>query len=115
MRGVSEFIKEHEDLLREDRFDRDFLDFHLKQIGFLQHERLVHLLVMLFVILCALTFMALFLFLDIILFLAVFVLLMVLAVFYILHYYKLENTVIEWYFIYNQRKKHGGSGKDDSV
>jgi hypothetical protein len=30
-----------------------------------------------------------------------------LAVGYVIHYYKLENTVIKWYFIYNDHcKRH---------
>jgi uncharacterized membrane protein len=110
MRGVTEFIREHKELLKDDRSDADFLSYHLKQIGFLQHERLVHLLVMLFVILCMLTFMALFMFLDIFLFLIICILLLILTLFYVFHYYRLENTVIEWYFIYNDRiKKQAGN------
>ena len=105
MRGVTEFIKEHNETLKEDQRDSHFLTYHLNQIGFLQHERLVHLIVMLFVIFCMLLFMALFLFLDIFLFLIIALLLIILTVFYILHYYRLENTVIEWYFIYNERVK----------
>lgn len=105
MRGVTELIREHRAFLKEDRYDEEFLSYHLKQIGFLQHERLVHLLVMLFVILCMLTFMALFLFLDIFLFLIICILLLILTLFYVFHYYRLENTVIEWYFIYNDRIK----------
>ena len=105
MRGVTEFIKEHTEALKEEKYDKDFISYHLTQIGFLQHERLVHLIVLLFVILCSLTFLALFLFLNIILFLVIFVLLMILTIFYIFHYYKLENTVIEWYFIYNEAVK----------
>ena len=103
MKGVTEFIKEHKEILKQDRRDEEFLKYHLTQIRFLQHERLVHLIVMLFVIFCMLTFIALFLFLDIFLFLIIAVLLLILTVFYIFHYYKLENTVIEWYFIYNER------------
>jgi uncharacterized membrane protein len=105
MRGVTELIREHQALLEEDRSDADFLSYHLKQIGFLQHERLVHLLVMLFVIFCMLTFMALFLFLDIFLFLIICILLLILTLFYVFHYYRLENTVIAWYFVYNDRIK----------
>ena len=105
MRGMTEFIREHREYLKKDLNNEEFLSYHLTQIHFLQHERLVHLLVMLFVIFCMLTFLALFLFLDIILFLVISGLLLVLTVFYIFHYYRLENTVIEWYFIYNDRIK----------
>ena len=103
MRGMTEYLKEYSEILKEDQSDEEFLSFHLKQIGFLQHERLVHLIVMLFVIICALIFLTLFLLKEFMLFLVVFVLLLLLTLFYIFHYYKLENTVIAWYFIYLER------------
>ena len=102
MRGVTELIKEHNRYINAKRHDEKFYTCHLTQIMFLQHERLVHLIVMLFVILAALIFMGLFLALDIALFLVIFIMLMILSLFYIFHYYRLENTVIEWYFIYNE-------------
>ncbi|MBN2060142.1 MAG: hypothetical protein JW882_06965 [Deltaproteobacteria bacterium] len=103
MRGVSEFIKEHNSRLATGEFDKDFPSFHLTQIGFLQHERLIHLIVMMFIILFSLVFLTLFLVLDIFVFIVLFALLLILTVFYIFHYYKLENTVIEWYFFYNDK------------
>ena len=108
MRGMTEFIREHEGNLKKASMDEAFLSYHLTQIGFLQHERLAHLLVMLFVIAGALFFLGMFLFLQMILFLVLFLLLLVITLFYVLHYFKLENTVIKWYFIYNEnREKHG--------
>jgi len=102
MRGITEFIKRHNESLKRDNFDDNFLSYHLKQINFLQHERLVHLIVMLFVIFAALLFFSLFLLLNNILFLVLFIILLILTIFYVFHYFKLENTVIEWYFIYNK-------------
>ncbi|MBN1850153.1 MAG: hypothetical protein JW932_16390 [Deltaproteobacteria bacterium] len=110
MRGVSEFIKEHNAFLKTKDLDRGSLTYHLTQIQFLQHERLIHLMVMLFVILCTLLFLGLYLFIQLTAFLIVFGLLLILTVFYIFHYYKLENTVIEWYFIYDEKMKETGSG-----
>ncbi len=98
---MNEFIEEHEKKLEKGIFDQDFLAYHLTQVSFLQHERLAHLLVMLFVIFSFLLFLVLFLVFGDILLLGVFLLSLVLAVFYIFHYFKLENTVIRWYFIYN--------------
>ncbi len=106
MRGVSELIKAHLAFLEEGRADEDFLAYHLLQIGFLQHERLVHLIVTLFVTFCSLLFLVLFLFLHILPFFALFILLLILTAFYIFHYFKLENRTIEWYFIYNERRLH---------
>jgi len=102
MRGMIEFIKNHNEFLKRDTLDEQFLLYHLQQIIFLQHERLVHLMVMLFVIFAALFFFSLFLFLNNILFLLLFIILLILTLFYVFHYFKLENTVIEWYFIYNE-------------
>ena len=101
MLGMSEFIRKHNECLNKDHFDENLLSYHLKQIHFLQHERLIHLIVMLFVIFSALFFFSLFLLLNNILFLALFGILLILTIFYVFHYFKLENTVIEWYFIYN--------------
>lgn len=105
MRGVSEFIKEHEQRLKKTSFDEDFLSYHLQQIQFLQHERVVHLIVMLFVMFCFLLFLLLYIFYGGMLILAVFLLCLLLTIFYVFHYFKLENTVIDWYFIYNDQRK----------
>lgn len=110
---MTDFIKEHEERLQHSFFDEDFLSFHLRQIRFLQHERLVHLLVMLFVIFSFLLFLFLFLFFNNFLILIVFLLCLLLSVFYVLHYFKIENTVIKWYFTYNDnvRQKESSNKK----
>jgi len=103
MRGMTEFMKHHNQFLKtNDLNDEYMLSYHLKQIGFLQHERLVHLMVMLFVIFAVLFFFSLFLLLKNILFLVLFGILLILTLFYVFHYFKLENTVMEWYFVYNE-------------
>jgi predicted RND superfamily exporter protein len=106
--GVSRFIREHEERLKKASFDRDFLSFHLEQTRFLQHERLVHLLVMLFVMAVFLVFFILYFIYGTYYFLLLFLLCLILAVAYVFHYFKLENTVIKWYFIYNEQKKVPG-------
>jgi len=108
MRGMTEFINEHEEKLKKTSFTKDFLSYHLQQIRFLQHERLVHLIVMLFVMFSFLLFLVLFLLLNKILLLAVFLLCLLLTVFYVFHYFHLENTVTKWYFIYNDHMNHKG-------
>lgn len=105
MRGVSDLIKEHEERLNHGRFDTEFIRLHRSQISFLQHERLAHLIVMLSVALFALVFLALFLAFHAVLLLIVFMVLIVLTLFYIFHYYKLENTVVAYYFHYNEMVK----------
>ena len=119
MKGMTEFIKAHEKKMETASFDEDFLSYHLQQIRFLQHERLVHLLVMLFVMAAflvfpyrsstqsgALVFFVLFLLFQNVVIFGLFLLCLVLTIFYVFHYFKLENTVIKWYFIYNE-KPHG--------
>ena len=113
MRGVSEYIKAHGAALEKEHFDKAFAAYHLIQIRFLQHERLAHLLVMLFVFLAVLIVLALLIVQKSIGFLLLFVLLLALAVGYVFHYYKLENTVIKWYFIYNERWKKSENRKPD--
>ena len=105
MKGISEFIKEHNAYLHDTEMDHNALAYHLIQIGLLQHERLVHLIVMLFIALGALICLSLYLFFFHWLFLVAFGLLLLLTFFYILHYYKLENTVIQWYWVYNEHIK----------
>lgn len=77
-------------------------EYHKTQIGFLQHERLVHLLVTLafaFILIVSYIMtviypMELLILLDLIL--------TVLEVFYIIHYYRLENGVQRLYKLYNR-------------
>lgn len=103
MKGMSEFIGVHEERLANTSFDRDFLSYHLIQVRFLQHERLVHLLVMLFVMAAFLVFFVLFLLFQGMWMFGLFLLCLVLTIFYVFHYFKLENTVIRWYFVYNEK------------
>jgi hypothetical protein len=105
LKGISEFIKEHNAYLHKTELDQTALAYHLIQIGFLQHERLVHLIVMLFIALCTLICLALYLLFSLWLFVVAFGLLLLLTLFYILHYYKLENTVIQWYWVYDEHIK----------
>ena len=81
------------------------IHYHKQQIEWLQHERLVHLLVMLFTIfllICASTILYILASLPITI---LWFLLLILNIFYILHYYRLENTVQKWYKIANQLEK----------
>ena len=109
------YLKRHEAFIRGqlaaagDAFDWPGLaSFHRTQIGFLQQERLVHLLVTLFFGLCALL---------VLLFVAVrpqilagvlLLLLLALLVPYVAHYYKLENGVQRWYHLANEIEARAG-------
>lgn len=73
---------------------------HLRQLQFLQHERLVHLIVTMAVMLlvgvvgiaCILHQLCL----------SIELILVILELFYLRHYYFLENTTQYWYRLYNQ-------------
>jgi len=104
---MNKYLKEHEKYIREamERPDADFealAGYHKTQIGFMQHERLIHLLVTLaialFMVLCAgISFIA-----DERYFAAISAILLILLFAYIIHYYHLENGVQRWYGIYNE-------------
>lgn len=85
--------------------------YHLIQTGFMQHERLVHLIVTLafaFVMLGAYTISAVYPGAGTI---ALDVILTVLEIFYLVHYYRLENGVQRWYVIYNRICEKSGTGR----
>jgi hypothetical protein len=90
---------------RETDWDKVIAE-HLIQIGFFQHERLIHWLVtMLFALL---TFMAvgIYLITGAVYVLALIGILLVLLVPYIMHYYLLENETQKMYVQYDKILKH---------
>lgn len=92
----------NESLLKEDTDFNRLLDYHLKHIGFFQHEREVHLLVM--ILFAVLTVLAvgvdIFSFNPAVFLLSVIFLVMTAA--YIKHYYFLENSVQKMYYLYDE-------------
>ncbi len=104
---MKNYIKEHnlwiEDLkniiANEQPLPDHALEFHKMKVDYLQHERLIHLLVMMMTIALTVAFFMLSLFMSqplIYVLLAIFI---ILSLFYIRYYYLLENTVQEWYRI----------------
>lgn len=74
----------------------------LVQIGFMQHERLIHFLVtMLFALLFLISVGILF-FVQSLAMLLLTILLLALLIPYVAHYYFLENTVQKFYVLYNR-------------
>ncbi len=104
-----EYLQLHEryigDIIKETS-DREKLielrDFHLRQISFMQHERLIHLIVTMFVALFAILSFGLCYFVPTIPTGLLSLLLIVLTAAYILHYFRLENGVQRWYHIANE-------------
>lgn len=80
----------------------ELLEYHDKQILWMQHERLVHLITMMFVclfFLLAFGFSMIHFFVPYLLLAA---LLLILTIAYIIHYYRLENSVQRWYDLSNR-------------
>ena len=88
-----DYIGEVDSLLNNNKskINDDVISNHLIKINFFQHERLIHLLVTLFYALLLIVFMALgtlsFMFYFISLIISIFL------IFYIIHYFRLENGV----------------------
>lgn len=98
---LHDYINEIDNLLKSKKIiTDDMIKKHLIKIEFFQHERLIHLLVTLFYGLISIVFIALgilhFMFLPIAIIVLVFLM------FYIVHYFRLENGVQYLYKQYDR-------------
>ena len=101
---LHDYIKKIDSLLDSNKkITNDIIEKHLIKIGFFQHERLIHLLVTLFYALISFVFMTLG-FVHYIFFLVAAILL-VFLVFYVIHYFRLENGVEHLYKQYDKMIK----------
>ena len=78
------------------------LSYHDQQIRWMQHERLVHLIVMLFVCFFTLLIFGFTLIKASMPVLLLAVIFLILSVAYLIHYFRLENGVQKWYDISNK-------------
>ncbi len=88
---LNKYIKEIDNILDSDK-DVDYLklkETQLEHISIFQHERIVHLIVTLFFALFTILFFTMIN--NNILILVIVAILLVVDIFYIIHYYKLEN------------------------
>ena len=106
-------LKEHivyvENILQKENksYDwRELKSYNLTQIGFFQHERLIHLLVTLFFGLMFFISVVAELFLLNIGILAIIIILLITLIFYVYHYYFLENSVQKLYKLDEKITKH---------
>jgi Ca2+/Na+ antiporter len=83
--------------------------FHRTQISYLQHERLVHLLVLLFFGVCALLTLLFLVLHPQVLVGVLLLMLLVLLLPYLVHYYRLENGVQRWYHLANEIEARAGN------
>ena len=88
-----DYIGEIDSLLNNNKskINDDVISNHLTKISFFQHERLIHLLVTLFYALLLIIFMALGILSFMFYFIAVII--SIFLIFYIIHYFRLENGV----------------------
>jgi Flp pilus assembly protein TadB len=96
---IQNYIKETENKLKKEIIKKDLEELKDK-ITFFSHERIVHMFIMLFCILILLIFVILTL--QNIKFLLITIILMILNIFYIMHYYFLENSVQYLYKLYDK-------------
>ncbi|PKM51607.1 MAG: hypothetical protein CVV02_06645 [Firmicutes bacterium HGW-Firmicutes-7] len=102
---MTKYMREHESYILDgmklgDKL-HELLEYHNHQIKWLQHERMVHLIVMICTsLLFMLSFVGMLIITNLLTLLLV-VLLGILTSAYICHYYVLENTVQRWYKISN--------------
>ena len=106
------YLKEHENYekkMLEKNLSRSelqsLLTHHNKQIQWMQHERLAHLIVMLFVCLFMLLSLGFAVMNTSIATIVLTAFLLVLSVAYIIHYYRLENGVQRCYLLSGEIKK----------
>ena len=103
-RYIKEYTKEIQDKLKGRITHKDTIELKNK-ILFFSHERLVHLLVTLFFTLFTLIFVYFSLTFENVLYIVITLCLLVILVFYILHYYFLENSVQNLYKLYDEMLK----------
>lgn len=97
--SLKEYLTKIDNLLKENKIKNkdEILENHLTQISFFQHERLIHLLVTIFVGTIAILFFIAGITNTNIYFIILFASLLVLFIPYILHYFFLENGVQKLY------------------
>ncbi len=108
-----EYMKRHERYIKEmlgknlqGEELQELLAYHDKQIQWMQHEREVHLITMLFVCLFTLILWGFSVVTPSLPHILLCAILLILTLAYIIHYYRLENGVQRWYDLSNKIKQH---------
>ena len=108
-----EYMKRHERYVQEmleknlqPEALKELLEYHDKQIQWMQHERTIHLIVMLFVCLFTLLCLGFTVITPSLPCILLCAFLMILTLAYVIHYYRLENGVQRWYDLSDKIKRH---------
>ena len=100
---ILNYVQETDKIIENsEKITKDKLDYHLIQIKQFQHERLIHLIVTVFVGIIAILFLLFGLLEENSGLLIAFLGLICLFIPYILHYYLLENNVQKMYYQYDK-------------
>ncbi len=97
---LNDYIKELEEKIEKKKIKKGLSEEVLTKIQFFQHERVVHLIVTVFVGISSILFLLGFLYLENIQLLLLFIITFCLFIPYIFHYYTLENGTQKLYDIY---------------
>lgn len=98
---MKKYLYEYINYVINNKNEIDSEDMLIK-INFFQHERLIHLIITLFYVIMFLIFLIL-VSLSYIFIIPAFILL-IFVIFYIIHYFRLENGVQSLYFLYDEIK-----------
>ena len=102
---MTKYIKNHTKYIMEqlqlNAITEDLLNYHRLQIVNIQHERLIHLIVLCLFTLLLVGSFAFFFFITSFASLILLAIFSVIEVFYVLHYYLLENSIQQWYRLEN--------------
>ena len=94
---LKEYIKE-----LENNPSKKVIDNMYNKITFFEHERLIHLIVTMFFVLFSLIFTFMCFYTKVDYFIIITLILYVIDIFYIFHYYFLENSVQKLYKLYDK-------------
>ena len=101
---IKEYIEEVEKKIENKEITKEYKNDMLNYISFYQHERLIHLIVPVFVGICAVLFFLAMMCFEQIILIAIFIILLLLFIPYIFHYYFLENSIQKLYLLYKDIK-----------
>lgn len=112
---MEKYLKRHEAFIRSQLASASkgtdwpgLARFHRAQIGYMQHERLIHLLVTLFFGLCVLLVFLVVVWHPQVLASTLLLLLIALLIPYLVHYFRLENGLQRWYHLANEIEHRAG-------
>ena len=100
---LEEYTKEIDEKIKSKNIKENDINDHLIKIKFFQHERLIHLLVTLFYGLFL--FLSVMIFTKVLLFIIITYIVLIVLLFYVRHYFFLENHVQYLYKQYDSMKK----------